>query len=68
MELKEVIYRVGYFRNKMNLSARSLSLMLGKNKAYITKLEAGDFEPSMQTILEIIEICNTTPEEFFMTI
>ena len=33
--------------------------------AYITKMEAGEFEPSMKIILDIIEACNTTPEEFF---
>ena len=55
MDLKEVISRIGYFRNKANLSARALSLMIGKNSAYITKLEAGEFEPSMKIVLEIID-------------
>ena len=65
MELKDVIYRIGYFRNKANLSARALSLTIDKNSAYITKLEAGEFEPSMSIILDIICACNITPEEFF---
>lgn len=65
MELKDVIQRIGYFRNKANLSARALSLEIDKNPAYITKLEAGEFEPSMQVVLDIIEACGTTPEEFF---
>lgn len=65
MELKDIISRVGYFRNKANLSARALSLNIDKNPAYITKMEAGEFEPSMKVILEIIEACGITPEEFF---
>ena len=65
MELKDVIQRIGYIRNKANLSARALSLEIDKNPAYITKLEAGEFEPSMQVVLDIIEACGTTPEEFF---
>lgn len=65
MDIKDVIQRVGYFRNRANLSARALSLTIGKNSAYITKMEAGEFEPSMKIILDIIEACNTTPEEFF---
>ena len=65
MDLKEIIFRVGYFRNKANLSARALSLAIVKNPAYITKLEAGEYEPSMKVILDIIEACNVTPEEFF---
>lgn len=65
MELKEVIERIGYFRNKANLSARALSCTTDKNKAYITKLEAGEYEPSMRVILDIINACGITPEEFF---
>ncbi len=65
MDIKDVIYRIGYFRNKANLSARALSLEIDKNPAYITKLEAGEYEPSIKVILDIIEVCNTTPEEFF---
>lgn len=65
MDLKEIIIRIGYFRNKANLSARALSLEIDKNPAYITKLEAGEYEPSMSVILDIIKACNITPEEFF---
>lgn len=65
MELKDIIQRIGYFRNKANLSARALSLSIGKNQAYINKLEAGEFEPSMKIILEIIESLGITEEEFF---
>lgn len=67
MNLKEVIYRIGYFRNKANLSARALSIEIDKNPAYITKLESGEYEPSMQVILDIINACGITPEEFFYT-
>lgn len=65
MEIKDIIMRIGYFRNKANLSARALSLTIGKNSAYITKMESGEYEPSMRVILDIIEACGTTPEEFF---
>ena len=65
MDLRDIIFRIGYFRNKANLSARALSLEIGKNPAYITKLEAGEYEPSMQVVLDIIYACQSTPEEFF---
>ena len=39
--------------------------MLGKNSTYITKLESGEFKPSMEIMLEIITCCNSTPQEFF---
>lgn len=65
MNIKDVLFRIGYFRNRANLSARGLSLSIGKNSAYITKMEAGEYEPSMSVILDIIEACGTSPEEFF---
>ncbi|MBO5102837.1 MAG: helix-turn-helix transcriptional regulator [Clostridia bacterium] len=65
MNLDEIIIRIKQIRDKANLSARELSLMLGKNPSYITKLEDREFNPPMQIILEIIECCNSTTEEFF---
>lgn len=65
MEMKEVIQRIGYFRNKLNLSARELSLRLGKHDGYINKLESKDFNLPTQMLLEIIEVLEITPAEFF---
>lgn len=65
MEMKDLMARIGYFRNKANLSAKALSLLINKNPAYITKMEHGEYEPSMQVMLDIINACGTTPEEFF---
>ena len=65
MNIKDIIARIGYFRNRANLSAKALSLLIDKNPAYINKMERGEYEPSMRVILEIIEACGTTPEEFF---
>lgn len=65
MEMKDIIMRIGYFRNRANLSAKALSYAIGKNHAYINKMEHGEYEPSMQVILDIIEACGTTAEEFF---
>jgi len=65
MEIKDVIARIGYFRNRANLSAKALSLSIDKNPAYINKMERGEYEPSMRVVLDIIEACGTTPEEFF---
>ena len=65
MDIKDVMARIGYFRNRANLSAKALSLSIDKNPAYITKMEHGEYEPSMRVVLDIIEACGTTPEEFF---
>ena len=65
MTNKEIIERLSYFRTLKNLSARKLSLMLGKHQAYINKLEAYDFNLNTGTLLEILETLEITPEEFF---
>lgn len=65
MDIKDIITRIGYFRNRANLSAKALSLSIGKSHGYISKMEHGDHIPSMEVMLEILEACETTPEEFF---
>lgn len=66
MEIGEIIDRISYFRTRAHLSARKLSLEVGKNPSYIHLLEnKRNFEPSLSTLLDILEVCNVTPEEFF---
>ncbi len=63
--LKDIIIRIKQAREKAHLSARELSLQIGKNSTYITKLEAGEFNITMQTIIDIVNACGITLEEFF---
>lgn len=66
MELKELIDRVSYIRTRSNLTARKLSILIGKNAGYIHMLEQNrNFAPTFDTLMAILEICNTTTEEFF---
>lgn len=66
MDLNEIINRIGYLRTRAGLSARALSLAIGKNASYIHLLEnKRNFEPSLSTVLDIIAVCGSTPEEFF---
>ena len=65
MEIKDVIYRIGYFRNKKNLSARELSKKLGNNQTYITRMESGEFNLTIEKLLEMLEIFDVEPAEFF---
>lgn len=62
---KDLINRLGYIRSRANLSARELSAQLDKSIAYIAKYDNGDFEMPSEKLLEAIEICGSTPEEFF---
>ncbi len=63
----DVIAKISQLRTKSGLSARDLSLRIGKNSAYISRLESKNdsFEPSVSALLEIIEACGSTPLEFF---
>lgn len=66
MELLEIIDRISIIRTKANLSARELSLRIGKNEAYINRLEyRKNFEPSISVVSQIAEACGSTLEEMF---
>ena len=67
MDKNEVVERISLMRTKAGLSARDLSLRIGKNSAYISRLESKNdsFEPSVSALLEIISACNSSESEFF---
>lgn len=60
-----LIDRLGYARNRANLSARELSQRLGYSVAYIAKFDNGDFSMPAEVLLDAINICGMTSEEFF---
>ena len=62
---KFLINRLGYIRNRANLSARELSQRLGFSIAYIAKFDNGDFNIPSEVLLDAIDVCDSTPEEFF---
>lgn len=60
-----MIYRLGMMRARAGLSARELSGQIGKSKAYIAKFDNGDLAMPSEVLLDAIEVCGSTPEEFF---
>ena len=64
-DYNDVIYRLGYFRNKNNLSARETSLRLGFSDAFFNRIERGSIELKVSTLLKFFEIVNISPLEFF---
>ncbi len=65
-ERKNIAFKIGTFRQKANLSARSLSLMIEKADGYINRIETTtEHLPSMETFIMIIKACGITPEQFF---
>ena len=63
---EEIIDRIGIARHNAGLSAKALSELAGLNKGYINRLENGrDFLPSLDALLNIIDACGISEEEFF---
>lgn len=65
MDKKEIALRLSYFRNEKNLSARELSLMVGKSENYINKLENNNFNLPVNVLFDILSALEVEPEEFF---
>ena len=62
---KEIILKIGYYRNKNNLSARETSLQLGFSDSFINRIERQIVELKVSTLLKFLEIVNVSPQEFF---
>ncbi len=65
MEIKEILSRIGYVRNKANLSAREVSLRMGMSPQYVAQLESGRIVLTVEKLLQILEICDFPVERFF---
>lgn len=65
MSYDDILFRIGYFRNKNNLSARETSLQLGFSDSFVNRIERKNVELKVSTLLQFMELCNITPEEFF---
>lgn len=65
MDIKEVLSRIGYVRNKANLSAREVSLRMGMSPQYVAQLESGRIVLTVEKLLKILEICEFPIERFF---
>lgn len=65
MEIIDVLHRLVYVRNKANLSARELSLRMGKSSQYVSKLESGNIVLTVEKLIDILNICNFPIERFF---
>ena len=65
MEIKEILSRIGYVRNKANLSAREVSLRMGMSPQYVAQLESGRIVLTVEKLLLILDICEFPIERFF---
>ena len=68
MEIKEILSRIGYVRNKANLSAREVSQRMGMSPQYVAQLESGRIVLTVEKLLQILEICEFPIDRFFVNI
>lgn len=65
MKLDELSRRIGYFRNEKGLSARELSLSVGKSETYINQVESKNFNISLPMLFAILDALEISCAEFF---
>ena len=62
---KEIIERIGYFRNLKRISAYKLGMELGHSKTYFYRIESGEIQLTLDILLDVLEILQVTTTEFF---
>ena len=67
MNIKEILTRIGYVRNKAELSAREVSQRIGMSPQYVAQVESGRIVLTMEKLLQILEVCEFPIERFFST-
>ncbi len=65
MNINDILARIGYVRNTVNLSARELSLRMGMSPQYVAQIERGRIVLTVEKLLQILEICNFPLKRFF---
>ena len=65
MELANFGLRVSKLRVDKGVSARDMSLGIGKCANFINKVERGKCRPSMETFFDICEYLDISEQEFF---
>ncbi len=65
---KEIIERIGYFRNLRNISAYKLGIELGHSKTYFYRIESGEIQLTIDMLLDVLDILQVTTTEFFCPI
>ncbi|MCM1404432.1 MAG: helix-turn-helix domain-containing protein [Prevotella sp.] len=65
MEYKEVIHRLGYFRNRAKLSQREASLRLGYSPEFLRPIENQTVELKVSTLLDFCDVAGISIFDFF---
>lgn len=64
MNYDDIVFRIGYFRNKRNLSARETSLRLGFSDSFVNRIERKSVELKVSTLLNFLDLVEVDIQEF----
>ncbi len=64
-QYNDLIAKLGYFRNRKNLSARELSLLMDRSESYYFRIESGKIKLTCENLFEIMNILEISPTELF---
>lgn len=62
---EDILNRIGYFRNKKNITAYKLGMQLGHSKTYFYRIESGEIQLTLEMLLDVLDILGVTTSEFF---
>ena len=66
MDKKLIARRIRHYRHQEKLTQEQLADLAGISDTYIRKLEAGTRAPSLQMILTLAAVLNTTPNHLLL--
>lgn len=65
LSYKDILSRIGFFRNMKNMSARETSFLIDKSELYVSRIENGKIRLSVPTLLQLCDVFEITPQDFF---
>lgn len=66
MTKQDILDKIKYLRTQKKLSSYAMGMQLGHAKTYFYRIENGEIDLSIDTLLEILEVLGVTTAEFFL--
>jgi hypothetical protein len=65
IDYDDVINRMGFFKDRANLSARAVSYSLGYSEQFMKRIESKSVELKVSTLLDFFDVVGITAQDFF---
>ncbi|MEG1751895.1 MAG: hypothetical protein RR140_02265 [Clostridia bacterium] len=67
MKIKDILTKIGYMKNAVNLLARKLRTRIKMSSQFVAQLENEQIVLTVKKLLKIFKICNFSVKHFFQT-